>query len=176
MKFKKLASLFLVLSMVSIAIIGCSNDKNDDDSSKTKQEEQVDQEDSKLAEVGDFTITIEGDSTIELKKVDLDKVGTKEVDATIKKKDKDPETNKWIGYVLKDVLEANGITEYKSLTIEAADGFGNEYTKDIVDSGLLIGVLMDGKILEEGTSPMLVVDGEGGNMWIKGMSKIIVNK
>lgn len=125
-----------------------------------------------------IAIEIPDEKAVELTNLDMDEVGTVDIEATMRKKDGTEEENKWSGMPLKEVLEFAKISEYSTVEIEAEDGFSVVYDKEIVESdGTILAVEVDGKKLDEKSGPVqAVVDGEGAKLWVRQVSKVKVSK
>lgn len=162
MKMKRLMGIVLILALALAVFAGCS----------VKEEAS-----SKEAA---WTISVEGieDEAISFTDVDAEEIGTKEIKAIMKKKDGSETEQTWKGYGLKEVLAHLKAGEYSAVVVEAGDGYSKELTKDLVDSeGTILGVMVDGKALEEDDNKVqLVIKGKGSNWWIKGVAKIKVVK
>ena len=96
------------------------------------------------------------------------------VTVNVEKQDKEGNFNpsEWSGYLLSDVLEANDITEFSILTIEASDGYSIEIDYDMaMFDTTILGFIQDGLSIED-SAPKLVVDGEENKIWISQIAKI----
>jgi len=162
MKMKKLIGFALILSLMMALFVGCSGEQ------KTAAKE------------AEWTISIEGvkEEAISFTNIDGEKVGTKEIKATMKKKDGSEKEQTWTGYGLKEVLDYVEAGEFSSVVVEAGDGYSKELSKDLVISeGTIIGIMVDGEALADADNKVqLVINGKGSNWWIKGVAKIKVNK
>lgn len=161
MKMKKLMGFILILAVILTAFVGCRVEE------KVTTQEAV------------WTISVEGikDEAISFTDLDAEEIGAKEIKATMKKKDGSEKEQTWNGYGLKEVLEYLKAGEYSSVVVEAGDGYGKELTKDLVMSEeTILGIMVDGKALQEDNKVQLVINGKGSNWWIKGVSKIKVVK
>ncbi|NLN07625.1 MAG: molybdopterin-dependent oxidoreductase [Firmicutes bacterium] len=156
----KKTALLLVLLLLAAAVYGCGG-KSETENAEVK-----------------WSITVEGmgDSPVSFTNVDAAKLEMKKVEATKKKKDGTEVTETWEGVALKDVLKALGVTDFQSVVMEAADGYAQEYSKEIVErDGTILGLKVDGKELDEEKGPVQAVpEGEPGSMYIKNLAKIIV--
>ncbi|MFZ5969093.1 MAG: molybdopterin-dependent oxidoreductase [Bacillota bacterium] len=125
-----------------------------------------------------IAIQLTGDKTIEFTDLNVAAIGTADIKATLKKKDGTAKEQQWTGVALSKVLEHVGVKSYSTVVVEAADGYNKEYTPDLVDSpGTVLAVAADGTPLDAESGPVqLVVDGKGGNWWIKQVAKITVNE
>lgn len=124
----------------------------------------------------DWSIAVFGAEKTEFTNADYAKLDAATIEATLKTKDGTKKTQKYEGVLLKDVLEYLGVTEYASITVEAAD-YKKDYTPEIANDPLtILAVKADGQPLG-GIGPVeSVAGGQTGNMWIKNVSKITVNK
>ncbi|MGI5849269.1 MAG: molybdopterin-dependent oxidoreductase [Christensenellales bacterium] len=129
-------------------------------------------------EKAEWTISIEGASKAEFSSNDYLKLKAVTIDTVLKKKDGSEKNETWEGVLLKDVLEYLGVSEYTSVTMEASDGYAKDYTSDIVnDEKTILGTKVNGEaLLAEGGFVKAVAGNESGNMWIKELVKIKVNK
>lgn len=162
MKIKRLMGILLILTLVVTVFAGCSG-----------KEEASSKE-------ANWTVSVEGigDEAISFTDISAQEISTKEIEAVMKKKDGSEQEQTWKGYGLKEVLDYLNAGEYTSVVVEAADGYSKELTKDLADSeGTILGVMVDGKALEEDDNRIqLVIKGKGSNWWIKGVAKIKVIK
>lgn len=161
-------SLLTVFVLISILLFtACSSKK-------------VSEEGNSLDGEPEWKIAIEtpDEKTVELTNLDMDEVGTVDIEATMRKKDGTEEENKWSGMPLKEILEFAKASEYSTVEIEAEDGFSVVYDKEIVESdGTILAVEVDGKKLDEKSGPVqAVVDGEGAKLWVRQVSKVKVSK
>jgi hypothetical protein len=126
----------------------------------------------------EWKITIAGADKAEFTSVDYDKLTKVTIDAVQKKKDGSEQQQKWEGVLLKDVLNSLGITSYTSITLSASDDYSKDYTPEIAnDPKTIIGTVMNGKALgKDGGFVEAVAASQAGNMWIKNLAKITVNK
>ncbi|HHX74677.1 MAG TPA: molybdopterin-dependent oxidoreductase [Firmicutes bacterium] len=156
----KKTALLLVLLLLAAAVYGCAG------KSETGN-----------AEVN-WSIAVEGveNGPVTFTNADAAKLAVKKVEATKKKKDGTEVTESWEGVPLKAVLEAVGATDFQSVVLEAADGYSQEYSKEIVErEETILGLKVNGKELGEEDGPVQAVPtGEPGNMYIKNLAKIIV--
>ncbi|HZK24792.1 MAG TPA: molybdopterin-dependent oxidoreductase [Oscillospiraceae bacterium] len=157
---KKL-SLLLVVLLLSVALIGCSQPE----------------EETPTADPA-WTISIVGVEAEPIDFTDLDtaELSQKDVEAVKKKKDGTEITENWQGVPLKEVLAAVGAADYQSVTVEASDGYAQEYTLEIINrEETILGLVRDGEKLDEADGPVQMVPaGESGNMYIKNLAKITV--
>ena len=154
---KKIVSLLLVLMLMLTLAVGCSPKE------PTKQP-------SEEPATVDFSITVNG--------TEFTNENTKDIEfvtVSINKKDKEGKLKEaqWQGYRIKDVLEASGITEYNTVKVAAGDGYSVDLTKEVVEAETtLLGFVKDGEALSSEDAPRLTVEGEGSNVWIKGVASI----
>jgi hypothetical protein len=125
-----------------------------------------------------WTVTIEaGDDTFEF--TDLDAADLTPVDVETNRTDRDGNAldQIWTGVALKDVLEAKGVTEFSSALVEAADGYSKEYSAEVINnSETIMAWLLDGEEMDEeaGGPVQMIPKGEANNMFIKNLSKVII--
>ena len=155
MKTRKLLLTVAVLMLVAAVFVACGS-----------KEEAV------------WTITIEGADKSEFTSVDYSKLEEVSADTVLAKKDGSTKEQTWEGVLLKDVVEYIGAGDYTSITVEASDGYAKDYTPDIVNDSLtLLGTKSDGEAISEDDGYVqTVVGNQPGNMWIKMLVKITVNK
>lgn len=132
------------------------------------------------AEAGaaEWSVAVEGASKAEFSSNDYAKLTSVKVDTVLKKKDGSEKQQAWEGVLLKDVIASLGVTEYKTITLTASDDYSKDYTPELVnDPKTILGTSVDGKKLtaEEGFIQG-VAGSQSGNMWIKNLKKITVNK
>lgn len=101
-----------------------------------------------------------------------------EIEAVLKQKDGSETSQKWTGVLFSDLVDAIGAGEYTSVTIEAGDGYAKDYTPDIIDDEMtILGTVLDGEELGEDDGFVQAVAGnQPGNMWIRDVVRIKVNK
>lgn len=128
--------------------------------------------------IGEWSITVEGigEETATFTSADAAKLTMRQVTAVRSKKDGTQETQNWEGVSLKDVLNLLGAKDYQSVLVEAADGYAQEYGKEIIErEETILGLKLDGRLLDEKDGPVQAVPaGEPGNMWIKNVAKLVV--
>ncbi len=125
-----------------------------------------------------WSIAVEGvkAEAISFTDLDVEKIGTVDAKATMKKKDGTEQEQLWNGVSFKAFLDYLEVGEYNLVIVEASDGYSKEYTShELENEGSLLAVKVDGKELttEDGLV-YLVVDGKGSNWWIKNVSKITI--
>lgn len=157
---KKLAILLVVL-LLGVAVIGCSQPEDE----------------TPVAEP-EWTISIEGVEAEPIKFTDLDaaELTQKDVEAVKKKKDGTETKENWQGVPLKEVLAAVGAADYQSVTVEASDGYAQEYSLEVINrEETILGLVRNGEKLDADDGPVqMVPTGESGNMYIKNLAKITV--
>lgn len=130
-------------------------------------------EDEKKGLVPEFSVTVvtaDGEKTLTDETIVDVAVVEKEL---VKSTKKGEYTNTWTGVALNDALKALDITEFTKLTVEASDGYSQEYTSEMVDSAILA-YRCDGELLGEDGPVETVIDGQSGNLWMKNLVKITV--
>ncbi len=151
---KKIA---LLLTMVmSLSLVACGAEK----------------ETAEVA-VPEFSITVvtvDGEQTLDQSMVADLAVSEAEILKTSKKGDT---TSTWTGFDFTDALDLVGVTEYTTITVEATDGYAQEYTADVADAAMLV-YLENGELLGEDGPLNTVIEGQSGNMWMKNLAKVIV--
>ena len=125
-----------------------------------------------------WTVTIEADGeTFTFTDLDAADMTPVEVETNRTDRDGNPLDQVWTGVALKDVLEAKGITEYSSALIEATDGYSKEYTLETInDAETIVAWLLAGEEMDEdaGGPVQMIPKNEASNMFIKSLSKIII--
>ena len=155
MKTRKLLAAVLMIIMVAAMLIACA----------PKEETS-------------WAITIEGAEKAEFTSADYAKLSKVSVDTVLSTKDGTTKEQTWEGVTLKDVIEYIGAGDYTSVTMEASDGYAQDYTVELVeDSMTVLGTKVNGEILgEEDGYIQSVAGSQPGNMWIKMLTKITVNE
>ena len=125
-----------------------------------------------------WSIAVQGADKDAFTSEDYAKPNPVTVDTVLKTKDGTTTDETWQGVRLKDVLDALGVEEYASVTLEASDGYAKDYTPDIVnDEQTIIGTVVNGKALtEEDGFVCAVPASQPGNMRVKLLVKITVNE
>lgn len=124
----------------------------------------------------EWSITVEGASKTEFNSNDYAKLTGVKVDAVLKKKDGSETKQVWDGVPLKDVLTVLGVKEYTSITL-SADDYTKDYTPDIVnDAKTILGTAVNGEKLTKDGPVEAVAGTQTGNMWIRNLKIIKVNK
>lgn len=81
--------------------------------------------------------------------------------------------NTWTGYQVDALLKAAGVADYQSVTVSAADGFSAEITAETAKKATtLFGMNRIDQASDAADIPILVVDGEGSKVWVKGIVEI----
>lgn len=162
MKIKGIMGFILILALTLISLGACSTEQG------ASVEETL------------WTISVEGvkEEAINFTSSDAEKVGSREIKAILKKKDGSEKEQTWKGYGLKEVLEHLDAGEFSAVVVEAQDGYSKELPKEVViGEGTILGVMVDGKALEESDNRVqLVINGKTPNWWVKGVAKIKVIK
>lgn len=155
MKTRKQLAAILMIIMVAMMLIACA----------PKEEME-------------WTIAIEGAEKTEFTSADYAKLSKVSVDTVLSTKDGTTIEQTWEGVLLKDVIEYIGAGDYTSVTMVASDGYAQEYTVELVeDSMTVLGIKVNGEALgEEDGYVQSVAGSQTGNMWIKMLAKITVNK
>lgn len=161
MKMKKRVVFILMLIVVLAFCVGCGK-KQETSSDEVK-----------------WTISIEGikDEAISFTNIDAEKINKKEMNAILKKKDGSEKEQAWKGYELKEVLDYLKAGEYNSVVVESGDGYSKELKKDLAMSEeTILGIMVDGNVLDDDNKVQLVIKGKGSNWWVKGVAIIKVVK
>lgn len=81
--------------------------------------------------------------------------------------------NTWTGYQVDALLKAAGVADYQSVTVSAADGFSAEIAAETAKKATtLFGMNRIDQVSDAADIPILVVDGEGSKVWVKGIVEI----
>lgn len=120
-------------------------------------------------------VDIDG-TAIDITNRDISSISMVEIEADLEKKDGRKINQNWKGIRVKDLLKEAGIREYKTISIEAQDGYSEEFDfKTINDEGTIIGFTKNGKKpTEDNGIPRLVVKTMAGSAWLKNIAKIKV--
>ena len=124
-----------------------------------------------------WTIAVEGADKTEFTSVDYAALPSVTIDVV--KTSKNGETNEtWQGVLLKDIMDALGISDYTSLTLTASDDYSKDFTPDIVnDEKTILGTVVNGEALTAEDGYVQIVAGnQPGNMWIQSLASIKVNE
>jgi hypothetical protein len=108
-------------------------------------------DDDALAEVGEWSITIEvvGEKTLEFTNSDAEKLGPKEIVAAEKDKDEIGEEQVWTGILLEDLLDFAGVTEFSVISVVSEDGSTREFDPERISEGATgIGWMVNGEPLD----------------------------
>jgi DMSO/TMAO reductase YedYZ molybdopterin-dependent catalytic subunit len=133
---------------------------------------------SQQAAGGEWKLTVVGADKAEFTSAEYAKLNTVTIDTVLKKKDGSETPQKWEGVLMKDVVAVLGVKDYTSITFEGSDGYAKDYTPDVVgDAKTLLGTKVDGKALgADGGYVEAVAGSQTGNMWVRDLVKITVNK
>lgn len=125
-----------------------------------------------------WSIDVSGADSELFTSADYEKLTEVEIEAVLKKKDGSENTEVWNGIKFKDLADAIGAGDYTSITVEASDGYAKDYTPEIVNDDMtILGTAVDGEALgADGGWVKAVAGSQSGNMWIKDLVKIKVNK
>jgi hypothetical protein len=84
--------------------------------------------------------------------------------------------NTWTGYQVDAFLKTVGVADYQNVTVIAADGFSAEITAEAARKATtLFGMNRIDQASDAADIPILVVDGEGSKVWVKGIVEITTN-
>jgi iron uptake system EfeUOB component EfeO/EfeM len=77
------------------------------------------------------------------------------------------------GYTVTSLLGLAGVEAFETVTVVAADGYTYDLTSEVgmLDTTMIV-IEQDGEVY---TSPILAVDGEGENAWVKDIVELIVS-
>lgn len=172
---KKKLFVALLALMVATSFIGCSNGTSDSkatESSTEKVSSISNTTENNTKEVA-FTIAIVGaDGKTQLTQADVKALPLVEKTIKMTKKDGSETGGVFKGYALKDVISALGITNYTSISMEAADGYAKSYDKVTVEAeDSLLATSLDGA-----ESVSVVAGSMGSSAWIKDITKMTVTK
>lgn len=131
--------------------------------------------DDATVEMPEFSIEIAGADVAAFTNVDAEEMEMVEFDAIKTSKDGSEKTNHWKGIPLKDVLAFAGVEAFQSLTLEADDGYTQEYTPEIVEGDVILAIMQDGELLNNSGPIQMVVKDQPSNMWVKRLTKITIN-
>lgn len=156
MKIKSVFTLIVVLLFIAASLGACA---------------------PQAAQQAEWSIAVAGAEKTEFTSADYASLSAVTIEATLKTKDGTTKTQKYEGVLLSDALKYLGVTEYASVTVEATDGYSKDYTPDIANDPLtMLAVKADGQPLGDIGPVESVAGSQTGNMWIKNVSKITVNK
>lgn len=155
MKTRKLLAIVLTIVMVAAMLVACA------------PKEEI-----------TWTVTVEGADKKEFTSTDYAKLSKVSVDTVLKTKDGTTKEQTWEGVLLKDVIDYIGTGDYTSVTMEASDGYAQDYTVELIDDSMtVLGTKVNGEVLgEEDGYVQSVAGSQPGNMWIKMLTKITVNR
>lgn len=176
MNNKKLIIILMALMLLFTLMTGCAQEANEPEGSSQEEatetegsEEAEESEESEEQEAIEFSMTINGTEFTQDDAKDLEMV-TKEV-LKVSKKGESNET--WSGYQVDELLQAAGVSDYSTVVVAAEDGFSGEITAEEAKlETTLFGMLEEGEETSADDIPTLVVDGGGGNVWIKGIVEV----
>ncbi|MBN1299093.1 MAG: molybdopterin-dependent oxidoreductase [Actinobacteria bacterium] len=124
----------------------------------------------------DWSITIKDadGKSVEFTNKDAAGLALKEIKAELEKKDGTKIKETWKGVLLSEALKSKGFKQYKTVAIEASDGYRQEYEASTVNDGsTMLGFYLDGKELtvDDGLVE-LVAPALSGKFWIKNVTVI----
>lgn len=175
-----LTILMVVVLMFSLAACG-GNDVEEPDA-EPQESEAVEPEDSEgdgetsAVEMPEFTIEIVGAEKDTFTNADAADFEIVEFDALKTSKSGESKEQHFKGMRLKDMLDFAGVTEYTSVTVEAPDGYTQEYTKEMVEANTILCYERDGELLNNSGPIMTVLKEQTSNFWMKNFSKITINQ
>ncbi len=114
--------------------------------------------------------------TVEFTEKDAAGLEMTEITAAHKKKDGSEAMENWRGVQLSDVLDYCGANQYTVVTVEASDGYKQEFEKATIDdNGTILGFFLDGEeVSNEDGLVQLVVSTMASKAWVRNVSKISV--
>ncbi len=163
----RMLSVFVMVIVLMLAVIGCAPDVAEEDPAEEPIVEEV-----------LWSIVVEGvEGVEEFTNIDAAKLEMIEIDVVHKRKDVETPQS-WTGILLRDVMEHLGVADFSTVIVEAGDGFAAEYTPEIVNADdSILGFLLDGEELDEESAPARTVIGtRGPRYWVRNVAKIVVNK
>ncbi len=160
-------ALLTVFSLIVLIITGCSQSSTN----ATKNSAES---------IPEFGINVEvvGEAPIKFTNEDAAKIGPVEIKAAQKDKDVFLEENTYRGITFNDFLNHVGVKDYSVISIEAADGYMQEFAPgDLSESGVGFAWAVNGEKLDDATGPIQFVNhGRGPKHWIKNVSKVTIIK
>jgi DMSO/TMAO reductase YedYZ molybdopterin-dependent catalytic subunit len=175
-KMKKLIALIIVMLMVCAIFIGCkaSSTATETTAAATTAAETTAQTSETALEAA-WTIMISGigDKGISFTDADAAKMSTVDITAALKDVD-----HKWIGILLKAILDSYGAKDYTKIKMEALDGYSAELDKTAVDdAGTILALKEDGQAISKDNGFIqIVAKNQPTKSWVKAVTKITVLK
>ncbi|WKY43657.1 hypothetical protein Q5O14_13565 [Eubacteriaceae bacterium ES2] len=119
----------------------------------------------------EFTIALEGvEGKTEFTQADLAELPLVEQTIVMTKKDGTETGGTFEGYLLKDVVDLLGITDFTAITMEASDGYTKDYDKATVEAAdSLVSISVDGEALIS-----VVAESQGAGYWVQNLTKMSV--
>lgn len=150
MKSLKSVLLLVILALMATALVACAS-----------------------GESPEWTITITGADKAEFTSIDHSRLDTVTIEANLK-----GEKQSWEGVLLKDVLDALGVKDYTSVTLEGSDGYTVDYTPDTVNDPMtILGTRVNGEALgEQNGYVQSVAASQTPNTWVRNLVRITVNE
>lgn len=130
-------------------------------------------------DIGEWSIAVEvvGETTVQITNEDALKIGPVEIIAAQKEKDTFLEAQTWKGILMHDLLKYVGVQEFTVLSVEAVDGFSQEFDPSEITGTTGLGWMVEGEMLDEESGPIEVIaDQRGPKHWVKQVSKIVIIK
>lgn len=127
------------------------------------------------------TIVAASGATVEFTDLDAAKMTPVTLDVEMRGRGGAVTRDTWTGVPLKDILAKKGITGYTGSTMEGADGFKAEYTREVMARPeTIIAWLRNGQpmksMAQEGDGPVRIVPkGEAGRMFVRNLVKITLH-
>lgn len=162
----------LVLVMVmalGFGFAGCSSQDAETTSDDTAVAENTTTQSQEST--AEFTIALDGvEGKTEFTQADIAELPLVEQTIVMTKKDGTETGGTFEGYLLKDVVELLGITDYTAITMEASDGYTKDYEKATVEAeGSLLAISVDGE-----SSISVVAGSNGAGYWVQDLTKMSV--
>ncbi len=129
-------------------------------------------------QAAEWSISVEGADVSAFTNADYAKLNEVSFTAVLKNKAGEKTEQECLGVRFADIVQAIGAGEYVSISVEAADGYTQDYTPDVVnDEKTILATAIDGKSLVTEESGVQTVAGNyPGNLWIRDVVRITVNK
>ncbi|MEG0090624.1 MAG: molybdopterin-dependent oxidoreductase [Oscillospiraceae bacterium] len=155
---KKLLIVLSIVLSLSMVFAGCSKaPANEPAKDSAPQQEAVatpepqgEQPVAPEVETPNIKLAVEGvDKVTEITGADLVKLTVTDLTSAVTNKNGETSENVYTGVILKDVLASMGVTDLKTLTIEASDGYKVVYEKDMaLADDVILAWLKDGHPME----------------------------
>jgi len=164
---------FVLALMLSLVLVfsGCSAQKAEESSTPAPADTAKSDVPTCKLEV------INGSSTVTLTEKELSAIESVTLKATQTKKDGTSVEYEYVGLPLAKVLEAAGVSEFKSVTATADDAYASEYTPEMVKAeGSIVAYMRDGEVLGDSGPLMTMLRDETSSTWCKKLVKLSVTQ